>query len=89
MCKGRYTRGILLPEHAPGEPNCWGGAIDDDSEDDFHTSCRNVSHCQQRDYDHPADNHAQMTLGFKLRLDCQSLFGKRARGPPLEASLKL
>ena len=88
-------RPIHTRDFAPGA--CSRGAIagegqllflvnsEDDSEDDFHTSCRNVSHCQQRDSDHPADNHAQMTLGFKLRLDCQSLFGKRARAPPLEA----
>ena len=88
---------IHTRDFAPGA--CFRGAIageghslflvnsEDDSEDDFHTNCRNVSHCQQRDNDHPADNHAQMTLGFKLRLDCQSLFGKRARAPPLELYL--
>ena len=65
---------------------------EDESDDVYHgTGCRNVSHCQQRYYDHP-DDHAQptfeidfeMTPGFKPRLDCQSLFGKQAKVPPLE-----
>ena len=49
---------------------------EDESDDVYHgTGCRNVSHCQQRYYDHP-DDHAQptfeidfeMTPGFKPRL---------------------
>ena len=63
---------------------------EDESDDVYHgTGCRNVSHCQQRYYDHP-DDHSQPTFekllrldfevtpGFKPSLDCRSLLGKPA-----------
>ena len=69
---------------------------EDESDDVYHgTGCRNVSHCQQRYYDHP-DDHSQptfeidfeidfeMTPGFKPSLHFQSLFGKPAKAPPPE-----
>ena len=69
---------------------------EDESDDVYHgTGCRNVSHCQQRYYDH-LDDHSQptfeidfgidfeMTPGLKASLHFQSLFGKPAKAPPPE-----
>ena len=40
-------RSILLPEYNTIN---WRGTTHFDSEDDYHTGCRSVSHCQQQSY---------------------------------------
>ena len=54
----------------------WRDTAHFDSEDDYRTGCRNVSHCQQQSYSglqhvHPDDNTQptkEMTLGFNLHI---------------------